>query len=1406
MSDFEVSVRLRADGRGLVQEVGGARAAVDRLKGATTGAGQAARASARDFDAAGAGVRRMAGEAQGLRQSFVSLRGAIAGLGAAAAVRGAVQIADSFTLASGRIALVAREGQSVSAVMDDLFVRAQRARSEFGAFNQVFFRTARALKDNAALAGEAARFTELLAKSGRISGASAQEQANALIQLSQGLAAGQVRGEELRSVMEQLPDIISRVAAGLGIDFAEVVERSFEGQISAQQFVEAFLSQAEQIEQEFGSLPRTVGEAMVQLRNEIAKSFGEQAAAAGATDGLTAAIDRLRGSVADVVPALVSITSGIANMAASATENSEVLGIVGSIIIARIAGPAVAGFGRAAAAQVQFTDALLTGRAVAIDSARATELRAAALLRAAQAEAQERAARVANIRASVEQLRATVALAAAQRAELATQVELARGIAAATGRRTVQAAAERDLARSMAGGLAARAALAKAEQSLAAAETAGAAATARASAAQTAHSAALARTGIAARAAAASMGILRGAMTFLGGPVGVAITAIAAGMLLFGRNTDEAARASNTQLEASRQLRDELERQGRTVQQATRDTIADTNERLTNARATREQTRAALDKALAEAEIAAAARQKAERRDTGGVLGVSGAVVSAQVRDIGATAEVDRLKNKLAELDETIANDVKNIDDLNKILKGGGQSGGGSTTTSDELDKLTRKLEDFAASADPAAARALELARALSEIDKAAEKGVDPALVESARAAVQNALKPITGADVLAEAENSLARQQRLIALTNRDRAVAEELERRRADAIKDGVTLSADQAARLAEIVALEIDAAASAEQRNEANRRAAEEFNRIFETARENVQRALADSFDDLLGGQIKGVRSFWKEFQAIGRRTIAETLAALVFSGGNVPAGSGLSPIASTIAGLFRRQQGGGASSEGAGSVAAPLAGVSEALAPITKGFRDTFKPLFEKFGGSISDALGKGLSGAAVGGAVAGIGQALGLKLSGGGAAVGGALGSATGIPGGSLAGGLVGGTVGKLPPAALAALGTIAAGPLGGLAAFALGGGFAKTPVSSAELGTGGLGAVSSRGKADDKVASDLAGGVLGALSQIAAALGADLASSLSLGQIGQRKDDFIFSPTVTGRLKDFGKKGRDPDFQSFATAEEAAAAAIRSALSQGAVEGLSEAVKRALGSSSDIDKAVAAALKVRDLELLVEGVTDPFRAAFRDFERQAKDRLDTARQFGFDVLEIEKINADQRKQLIEAQLEGATGSVRRLLDDLAFGNQAEGSLADRRAALLAEQQRLAAQAASGDTSVLDRLAQISAQLIDVSKEAFGSTGAFAADRGSTTGLLQQLLSETEARIRQSSDAAQASAGTDKTAEQLSEANQSLDDLVLAQQRAINELRAINSSLSGLGGGSGALVGLGAAQRLSVQAF
>lgn len=613
-------------------------------------------------------------------------------------------------------------------------------------------------------------------------------------------------------------------------------------------------------------------------------------------------------------------------------------------------------------------------------------------------------------------------------------------------------------------------------------------------------------------------------------------------------------------------------------------------------------------------------------------------------------------------------------------------------------------------------------------------------------------------ADRIRELTEELDFERRLIGLTNEERAGEILLRNEQRRAAQAGIEITKEEAATILELgkarAALddEVPGARDAQA-------AADEFTRIFETARESVQRTLADTFDELLAGRLNSVKSFWKSFAAIGRRQIAEELAEFAFNGGKIPAGSALGGIIDGVSSLFggKKSSSGASAVDGvAGGVAGGVAQAAEIAGSVTKGVGGSLKSLFNKLGGSFDKILGKAFGGvqtASLLGVFGNKGQT--------GAQIGGAIGSFLPIPGGSI-------------------IGSIAGKILGGL--------FGGTPKSAAAISTsdGELDVTSSfgKGKGREDQAIALAGSVVSGLKSIAASLGGDLVDGLNLGSIGTRKKKFTFDPSGQNRTKGAG-------VQSFGSEAEAAAAAIRAALAKGAVEGLSDAVRRALASSKDVDKAVANALKVQDLERLIEGVTDPFRAAFRDFEAQAKERLKTARQFGFDVVEIEKINADERKRLVEAQLESVTGPVKRLLDELKFGGGAEGSIIDQRNALIAEQARLQAQVDGGDLSAIDNLAQISSQLIDVTKEAFGTTGAFADTRGSTTALLEQLLSDTETRIRASSEAAQQAAGTDKTAEQLGEANQSLDELVFNSQKSLNELTRIAGSLAdGASGGGG----------------
>ncbi|MEX2450084.1 MAG: hypothetical protein WD407_04445, partial [Rhodospirillales bacterium] len=169
-----------------------------------------------------------------------------------------------------------------------------------------------------------------------------------------------------------------------------------------------------------------------------------------------------------------------------------------TVLIARGLGPLAVTLAASTAAQAQFNAAVLSGRAVALDSAKAAALRAAAVREVAAADLAATNAELLRVRASISR---SVAIKEGNTAEFA-RITLRKQLDALEARRLVQLGAL--------------------------------------TAAENAHTAAVARTGLAARAAGASILALRSAMAFFGGPVGVAITAVAAGMYLFSSNTAEA--------------------------------------------------------------------------------------------------------------------------------------------------------------------------------------------------------------------------------------------------------------------------------------------------------------------------------------------------------------------------------------------------------------------------------------------------------------------------------------------------------------------------------------------------------------------------------------------------------------------------------------------------------------------------------------------------------------------------------------------------------------------------------------------------------------------------------------------------------------------------------------------------
>ncbi|MDP6739688.1 MAG: tape measure protein, partial [Planctomycetota bacterium] len=232
---------------------------------------------------------------------------ALAGIGIALVAREmlqlgrvAIQMADQWTNITNRIKLYTTTAEETTRVQKELFNVARSTRAEMGATVELWQRLSQANRqlnlDQSTLQGVVTTLNQTLV----ISGTSAESARAGLIQLGQAFASGQLRGEELRSVMEQMPRLTQALAAGLNTDVAGLREFAEAGELTASRVIEAIQSQAGVINTEFGGMELTVEQAGVQLENSLGQAIAKINEATGASEllagallGVAEAIDRI---------------------------------------------------------------------------------------------------------------------------------------------------------------------------------------------------------------------------------------------------------------------------------------------------------------------------------------------------------------------------------------------------------------------------------------------------------------------------------------------------------------------------------------------------------------------------------------------------------------------------------------------------------------------------------------------------------------------------------------------------------------------------------------------------------------------------------------------------------------------------------------------------------------------------------------------------------------------------------------------------------------------------------------------------------------------------------------------------------------------------------------------------------
>lgn len=231
-----------------------------------------------DPSGASSGMNAVRGELSAAERQANQVGNAISAAFTATAIIGTLraiqQITDAFTSARSRLTTVTDSMSELIAVETELFNIAQRTASSRTATIELYARVANASRDLGRSQRETLQFTESLNQAIKLSGASTMEANSGIIQISQGLASGTLRGDELRSVLEGLPRVADVIADHLGVTRGELRAMGMEGRISAEMVFDAFAASRDLLAQEFGDAIFTVSDGFQVLRNAVEQTFG----------------------------------------------------------------------------------------------------------------------------------------------------------------------------------------------------------------------------------------------------------------------------------------------------------------------------------------------------------------------------------------------------------------------------------------------------------------------------------------------------------------------------------------------------------------------------------------------------------------------------------------------------------------------------------------------------------------------------------------------------------------------------------------------------------------------------------------------------------------------------------------------------------------------------------------------------------------------------------------------------------------------------------------------------------------------------------------------------------------------------------------------------------------------------
>lgn len=488
------------------------------------------------------------GKAVGVAEkSFLSLSRVAASLTAALSVQQVAQYANAWVDVSNKLVNAIRPSEQLADVTQRVFDISQNTRSGIEATAALYGRLERATRSAGTSTADLAKLTSTINKGLVVSGASTAEASSTMIQLSQALASGVLRGEEFNSISENGSRLAVALADSLGVTQGELRAMAAQGKLTTDVVVKGLLTQGDAIAKEFGNTILTMGQAFTVAENNITKFVGSSTT--------------VKSAVSVFNDSIISISENLDVMSTAIIGAGLIFGgrYAGALALSAKAtvGDTIAKIQNAketeasTAAELRRAQAAKAAAIVELDKAQSRAAGARVTASATAAEVTLAEAEATSIRTNMAQIEAEKALEAQRlkaqitdQGRIATTTRMAQlqQASSALTVRLAQAEAAADSAR-VASSVSGATTISAADAKVSAARIALANASGLATAANVRYEASARAASIASTAATIAVNGLKGAMALLGGPIGI-VAAVAAGWYLYAQQQSQARKES----------------------------------------------------------------------------------------------------------------------------------------------------------------------------------------------------------------------------------------------------------------------------------------------------------------------------------------------------------------------------------------------------------------------------------------------------------------------------------------------------------------------------------------------------------------------------------------------------------------------------------------------------------------------------------------------------------------------------------------------------------------------------------------------------------------------------------------------------------------------------------------------